>query len=318
MSITREEIAAAYLTLLGRKPESETVYTNAEALETVEVLARRITESPEFLNRLLGRLYTRIPTGLRPLTEDKIVYLHVPKCGGTTLHSLLEEWYGAAAMHPERHNGLYYCGAAQLATKRVFSGHFDFYSTQLVPGHRRLISFLRDPRDRLVSLYNFHRAHRPDIIERDNLVLARWARQYDIDAYFAAPEVRAHPAVNNAIARYFSNVPQVAHSWTGSVQPKPDEVEAMCAQSLTNLDAFDFIGFMDCYDESVSRLADLLGMPQAAEIKRRQVLDDLMTSNPGMEKIEKQYPSAQTIERMEELIVSDRLIYTAAREKFAR
>lgn len=307
MSLSREEVVAVHVALLGHPPKDEAAYAAAAALDDVGALARQVARSVEQRKR---RAYGRV----RPLGEERVVFLHLPKCGGTTLHALLEQWFGVGALHPERLNGLYFATAAQLAAKRVFSGHFDFYATQLVPGPRLLISFMRDPRERLISLYNFHRAHRPDVVKRDNLALASLAQKYDIDAYFRAPEVRAHPAVNNSMARYLSDQPQIPHLAPAAGAGIP--IEALCAQAVRNLDAFAFIGFMDDYDGSALRLARRLGKPPVERIERRQVLDELMQTNPGMHLIERQRPGKETLTQMEELVRWDEVVYAAARQKF--
>lgn len=307
MSLSREQVAAVHVALLGHPPKDEAAYEAAAALEDVGALARQVARSVEQRKR---RAHGRV----RPLGEEKVVFLHLPKCGGTTLHALLEQWFGAGALHPERLNGLYFATAAQLAAKRVFSGHFDFYATQLVPGRRLLISFMRDPVERLISLYNFHRAHRPDVVERDRLLLAGLAGKYDIDAYFRAAEVRAHPAINNSIVRYLSDQPQIPH--LAPAAAAETSIEALCAQAVRNLDAFAFIGFMDDYDGSVGRLARRLGKPPVVRIERRQVLDDLMQTNPGMRLIERQRPNEETLAQMEDLVRWDRVVYAAARRKF--
>lgn len=253
---------------------------------------------------------------LQPCTTKRVIFLHIPKCGGTTLHHMLGQWYGTENMHPERFNGLYRYAAAQLASKLVFSGHFDYYSTTLVPGPKQLISFLRDPVDRLVSLYNFHRAHNSAAIKRGNLQLPRWANEHDIDDYFAHSKIRAHPAVDNSITRYFSDIPQIA---TPMENPALREVtlDEMLEQALRNLEKFAFVGFMDRYDEDIERLAETLDRPAPSELCRHQVLDDLMETSPDMRKIEKQRPAPETRAGMEELVRYDRLFYARAREIFA-
>ena len=237
------------------------------------------------------------------LEAERLVFLHIPKCGGTTLHNMLVDWYGARNMHPERHNGLYFYSARHLAAKTLFSGHYDYYATRLVPGTPKVITFLRDPRSRLVSLYNFHRSHRDDLIERFNLTLARWANMYDIDEYFADPKVRAHPAINNSIARHLSNQPQLGRA-SGNVQAGGTPVEVLRDQAIANLANFDFVGLMEDYDASIARLAALLDKP----------LPDTIDTDPNMKKIEKQRASEKTHALMDELVQEDEAVYGFARQ----
>ena len=331
-----EDIRLAYRLFLDRVPSASEVERMQAAHNNIDSLRRVFLTSSEF-----ARHYTpfaakpaaamarppqqtaieRAPTlknltpNLQACDADKVVFLHVPKCGGTTLHDILGQWYGPQNMHPERFNELYSYTGAQLASSLVFSGHYDFYATTLIPGPQQLISFLRDPAERLVSLYNFHRAHTPEIIERNNLLLPRWANEYDIDAYFAQPEIRAHPAVNNMIVRVFSNIPQTTPSVISG--PLRDiDMDTMLEQALENLEKFAFVGFMDTYDTDVNRLADMLGCPRLVDTPKQQVLNTLMEGGGSMRQIEKQRPSPACRDSMEEIIKYDRKFYARARELF--
>lgn len=315
------QIRLAYRLFLGRLPGEEELARMIEKGHTPATMRQMMLRSAEFLAKnpapAPGAARPGGPLDLAPIDDERLVYLHVPKCGGTTLHALLSAWYGAHAVHPERLNGLYRYTAAEMTRYKVFSGHYDHYATRLVPGRKRLISFLRDPRDRLISLYHFHRAHKPEFAKKQNLVLARWAIELDINAYFANETVREHLAVNNSIVRHFSDVPQTGHRWLGAPDPRMNDVPLMRDQALANLDTFEFIGFMDRYDASVAHLAEILGKPPVEKIKAQQTLDGLMQDNPNMRRIDKQTPSDETLERIEELIVHDREIYAAARKRFA-
>jgi len=332
-----DDIRLAYRLFLDRTPSESEVSRMQSAHSSFETLRKVFLTSSEFAQHYAPfaakpaapaiaapqqTAIERAPTlknlapNLRSCDMERVVFLHVPKCGGTTLHDILSQWYGPANMHPERFNELYSYTGAQLASSRVFSGHYDFYATTMIPGPKTLISFLRDPAERLVSLYNFHRAHTPEIIKRNNLLLPRWANEHDIDAYFARDEIRAHPAVNNMIVRVFSNIPQTAPSIINASLLETD-MDAMLEQALENLEKFAFVGFMNTYDEDVNRLADLLGQTRLQDTPKQQVLDTLMEGGGGMKKIEKQRPSSACRESIEEIIQYDRKFYARARELFA-
>ncbi|MCJ7874836.1 sulfotransferase family 2 domain-containing protein [Phaeobacter sp. J2-8] len=330
-NLTKHDIRLCYKMFLDRIPSDSEVERMQAAHNSLDSVRRVFLKSSEFAQRYApfsGKnraqqisasaqpSLQKLAQNLQPCNADRVVFLHIPKCGGTTLHHMLGQWFGPDNMHAERHNGLYSYTAGNLASSLVFSGHYDFYATTLIPGPKRMISFLRDPADRLVSLYHFHRAHAPDIIERHNLTLPRWANEYDIDAYFAHPNIRKHPGVNNAIVRYFSDMPQIAPSMKGNRLPDAS-MDEMMEQALRNLEKFTFVGFMDRYNADVDRLADTLGCKRPVELRKHQVLDDLMKSDPNMRKIDKQKPSQETRDSMEELIQYDRKFYDRARELFA-
>lgn len=312
MTLSREQIEKVFTAFLNRAPESESVFVNNRDM-SFEEYVERVVFSSEFQARFISRIYSELSKDLRPLSEERIVFIHIPKCGGTTLHNLLSSWYGNENIHPERHNGLYYCAASNLAGKKVFSGHYDYYSSGLIPGNKKRILFLRDPKERLISLYNFHRAHRREVIDRENLQLARWANEYDIDSYFLNEEIRSHPAVNNTFARYLSNRPQLMFRWESKRKTPSDDLQHQVDEALTNLRSFLFIGFLEDYDQSVTELARCLGKTVNEHIEKRQVLDDLMETNPGMKKIVKQRPKESTLEAMNDLTAYDYKVYFEAK-----
>lgn len=293
----------------GAKPKLNQLNITPEQAKNLILHVSRLPTFAHSLNNLIDQKYAG---ALQPLDVERLVFLHIPKCGGTTLHNMLVDWQGENAQHPERHNNLYFYSARDLASKTLFSGHYDYYSTTLIPGPRKMITFLRDPRSRLVSLYNFHRSHREEIIERYNLSLARWANMYDIDEYFANPVVRAHPAVNNAMARYFSDQPQLgAHA--GNVAAGDTPVEVLCDQAKRNLRKFDFIGLVEDYDNSIQRLAHILGQTVPEKIEKARNFKTLMETDPHMKQIEEQSATEETQRLMDDIVKQDEIVYDFAK-----
>jgi hypothetical protein len=317
-----EDVRQVFRMILGRDGADEEVQRFVERGVTVQQMRANVLQSPEFRN-VMSSLQPAHPSPwqgrglhLRDLGDRRIVFLHVPKCGGTTMHAMLTAWFGAEAMHPERGNQLYFSHISDLAGRKVFSGHYDYYATCLVPGRVCRLSLLREPVARLLSLYHFHRAHSRAFIERKNLKLARWASEYDIDAYFAHEAVRAEASIDNAIARNFSNVSQLPHLRKGPQGAQTVPLDEICRQAVENVATFDFIGFMDAYEASAAVIAELLGVAPLDRISPEQVLDDLMEREPNMQRIERQTPSPETLRDLEELVRYDREVYAAAERRF--
>lgn len=316
MTISEDDVRRVFEVLFSRSPENDSVRQNSAQARDIDELVHKVVFSPEFQKRFLSQLYTGMTDELVPLLTERVVFLHIPKSGGTTLHRILGEWFGVENLHPERHNGLYYYSAADLASRLVFSGHYDYYSTNLIPGPSKKISFLRNPIERLISLYNFHRAHKPEFLKRNNLKLPSLANEYLIDEYFARPEIRSHPAINNTMARYFSDEPQILFRWEGGHDGTQSDIEKLLDQALQNIEKFDFIGFMENYEESIVKLSRVLGRQAPSPIAKEQVLDVLMDSNSGMRRIEIQRPNDRTLAGLEELVAYDRLVYAKAEKLF--
>lgn len=251
------------------------------------------------------------------LTAEKIVFLHIPKTGGTTLHHLLLPHFAEEFVCPERFNGLRHYPAGKLARYRLFSGHFDLPSVQLIPGPKKIVTLLREPVSRLVSLYHFARAHRPEIIERDGLELHRLANKYSMADFFRAKEVRNHPAINNAMTRVLSQAiggtrweAQASIPDTGDTLSVDDALYA-----LKSLTAF---GIMERYAESVALIFKALNLPRPAAIVPRQVLDVIVEEEPGLRRIEKEPVTDEIRTLTVELVEADTELYRKAAEIFER
>jgi hypothetical protein len=87
-----------------------------------------------------------------------LVFLHIPKSGGTTLHKIIERQYprGPHLFAPDNHQGVQQLGALSPAEREalvVVRGHLYFgVHTQLKPPVQH-ITMLRDPISRTISYY---------------------------------------------------------------------------------------------------------------------------------------------------------------------
>lgn len=89
----------------------------------------------------------------------KIIFLHLPKTAGQSIHAALTVAFGPDAVCPARTNEhLYTYSIAQLNRYRVFSGHFDWSLLDCIKGPKFVFTVLRDPLERILSFYFFLRS----------------------------------------------------------------------------------------------------------------------------------------------------------------
>lgn len=102
-----------------------------------------------------------------------IIFVHLPKCGGTTLNRIIEWEYPpwrVFSVDPSffrwSYHRLLQWPPDRLARMKVFKGHMPFGLHKLLPQQSTYITVLRDPVDRAVSEYYYalsrvvHPAHR--------------------------------------------------------------------------------------------------------------------------------------------------------------
>lgn len=251
------------------------------------------------------------------LEQEKIVFLHLPKTGGTTLHQLLSQGRSTDEICPERHNGLHAFAAGELARYRLFSGHFDHVSTDLIPGRKARITMFRHPVDRLISLYHFQKAHREEVIERDGLHLARLANAHSMADFFGLEEVRNHPSINNAMTRMLSerldSLRWEAASNHSNALPAPNLEQAF--ESLRGMRAF---GLMERYEDSVKWIFASLGLAIPDQIPRRMAHDTIIEEDPCLRKIIKEPLTNEVQMLLEEMVATDMKLYDRANQLFRK
>lgn len=313
-----DDVVAGYEFILGRAPENARVIEEKLALGSRAALRRELLASPEFeASRKAGALPSTDPRALDPDTP-RVVLLHLPKTGGTSLHRMLLPHFATEEVCPERWNGLGRIPFGEIAAYRYFSGHFDWASCQLLPGRRkRIITMLREPKARLVSLYWFQRAHQPDVIAAEGLDLAELAQRHDIVEFFSQPQVRAHCAIDNAMTRALAGRIQPGR-WeavTGWNDPMPVEPRSMLAGAIAHLDGLHAFGVLEDQALSIACLFERLELPAPARIEDANHLDEVMHSNPGLRSVERSDPGPALDEVLADLVRLDEPLWQHARAR---
>jgi len=88
----------------------------------------------------------------------KVIFLHIPKTAGQSVHAALVNAYGKETVCPARVNDqLRQMSIAELNRYQVFSGHFDWSLLDCVKGSKYVFTILREPIDRILSFYFYLR-----------------------------------------------------------------------------------------------------------------------------------------------------------------
>lgn len=102
------------------------------------------------------------------LKPSALIFLHVPKTGGTTFRSILDQNYQPSETlifngdsHPEELERFTKLPESDRAQYRLIKGHLGFGLHRFVPGNSTYVTFLREPVARALSFYYYARSH-PD------------------------------------------------------------------------------------------------------------------------------------------------------------
>ena len=98
--------------------------------------------------------------------EEAIIFLHIPKTGGTTLRHILERRYRWDQIYTLKDPGFLSqiekfkkFPSEKREAYRLIEGHLSFGFHRYLPGHASYITLLREPIARLLSFYYYARSH---------------------------------------------------------------------------------------------------------------------------------------------------------------
>ncbi|MBW6399510.1 sulfotransferase family protein [Roseomonas sp. HJA6] len=215
-----------------------------------------------------------------PAAGRKLVFLHLPKTGGTTLHHHFSQAFAPEEICPERFSRLDRFTTEELGRFRYFSGHFNYEQLRMIPGPLFTVTVMRDPVERILSTYYFWKRHRPEYVERQRLAGPAAARSSGNLLDFlrnTTPEVL--DAIDNTMSRYLAGHVNVApdHSYrfsaAGAGIPM-SELEIMHRAS-GNLMAMDVFGFTSNLVEVFTRVALVFGMKRTSSLVRLNTRGDV-------------------------------------------
>lgn len=125
------------------------------------LMSGRMSETAE-INLVGNRVQTQ--AGKR---DEIIIFLHLPKCGGTTLNRLIEWEYNPLrvfSIDPSffqwSFSRLWKTPVSRLRKIEVFKGHMPFGLHERLEKPATYITVLRDPVDRAISAYYYMRSRR--------------------------------------------------------------------------------------------------------------------------------------------------------------
>ncbi len=235
----------------------------------------------------------------KPWPHDwpQVFFLHIPKTAGTSLRSQLTTRFDQNAI-------LHITGAArekedlirQVDAKGLVTGHVGFGLVNHFSRRRVVLTFLRDPLDRAISSFYYHRSQwlAPSAMTkaRDLELLDFIEREPATAAYFLG-NVQTSLLQSTVVCR-----------WPGQ-EPGPVSLEQACA----NLESCACVGLTERMADSVALMCATLGwepfsgLHQANRTLHRPAVGDL---------------DQKTLSALGELTALDQELYRFGRELLAR
>ena len=238
----------------------------------------------------------------------KLVFQHLPKTGGTSLHEMLAPHFDRNKICPERFNDLSDYPSARLAEYEFYSGHFDRDSIALIPMNKRIITIFREPRSRILSLYYFWRSHKEEYYLKNDLVQPMLANRLSLLEFLKSQHPAITEAIDNSYARHI-----IGHSGYTRLLASEASAEFIADKAIDVISQFHRYGIMEDMRFTVADIFASLGMPVPLFVRKRNAFGDFY---PHIKRIEKEAVTTEIMAELTRLSSVDTLIYDFARKSY--
>ena len=231
--------------------------------------------------------------------EETVIFLHLPKTAGTTLHRILDREYPGSAVFTigvDAHADIeqfYELPEAELEQVQLLRGHMPFGLHEHLPQAARYFTMLRDPIERVISNYYYIRRS-PEHYLYPTLQATGW----DLAALLHS---QLPVMLDNGQTRLLSGV------WGDVGYGKMDESHLALAQRHLR-DYFAVVGLQEQFDSSLLLMQKAFGW-RRIEYQKRNVT----RNRPAQETL-----SAETLAAIREANLLDLQLYEYARQLFRR
>jgi hypothetical protein len=200
------------------------------------------------------------------VTLPRICFVHIPKTAGSSVRAFFLDVYGDLAFHA--HTTLDYQAAseAELSRYQFYGGHTYRSDWSRLPGDARFLTIMREPVDRLISLYQYWNTidlgYLESVPEPDRFLVEaiRIAHTCPIEEFALSDSPAIVEHVRNAYARQLIRTPTNLNSMLDS-----SSTAATFDESVEVLFSFDVVLTTGRLDRSFAPALAHLGFGNSHE-----------------------------------------------------
>lgn len=222
------------------------------------------------------------------------LFLHIQKTAGSSIVHLARQYYGASITS---HGDCWGIPPEQFKDTGFVSGHIGYDYARHLMKKRFTFTFLRNPAERILSMYYFCRSRDPDEFD-----IYRKAHELDLPHFLE--EGLSDPFMRSRI--WNNQVWQLAHGYTHLDERTIDDFSEteLLRLAKQHLLQFSHVGFTETFDSDAAIILAALALPETKQLPK---LNDL----PNRLRVSDLSPTIQSV--LDELTILDRQLYSYAR-----
>lgn len=242
---------------------------------------------------------------------EHLVFHHIPKTAGTSVQMVLSEPLNPKYVlnYTEGAGTLARVAGDRLQTTRFLTGHLTYWDVDAVPEPRRVITFLRKPKERILSLYYFWRAMRDEFLASLGMEVLSLAKTRGLLQFLRSSERFVRYQIDNALVRPFVYTdyplaPDIA-------KLPPQELAAMALERLRS--TYHFVGFHETFAEDFEAVQRSIGRYPRPMQRRYNDLSDLLAKSPDkFQTVERENITPDIDAELDRLTAVDSIFYAMA------
>jgi len=301
---------------LGRWPDRAERYRFMRGFcdrpATMPALLRGLGSIPTIRNHFMDALVPAAPS-MPPL-----LFVHVEKTAGSSVVDYLRTQFAPEDIDPDPLHGapghLYTPLPADKSRYAFIWGHQDLPGLlRCQPPSRIVLMFFRDPQRRILSLYDYWRAVRPEEIEHNEPHIGMAAaRTRSLLGFLDSPEPEVRDFIDNVYARRLAGI-YLSHATPGTPAIGNAALETAALAALDHITCF---GIAEEMGTSLQVLAARTGATLPAIVPHENALRGLQLDvADAFQGVRRARPTAQERAMLDRLTVIDRRIYAIARQR---
>lgn len=222
-----------------------------------------------------------------------VVFVHIQKTAGSSIVELVRRRYGESVISHGDYGGH---RPEDFQDVAFVSGHFGYEFARSLIAKRYSFTFLRDPVERVLSLYYYCKGQNPDDYEIYSL-----AQQLNLEEFLK------HSLKNNLLRTAVCNNQawQLAHGYGHGTDRDYFSFEEQEIQELaiSHLKNFSFVGFTETFEADRNNILKKLGI----SLPRENVIINAGGNNPAV----KDLPDS-TVALLRKVTGIDQMLYDHA------